>query len=27
VLAISQRQPDGSLKTVAQISIPDPPAR
>lgn len=24
VLAVSQRQPDGSLKTVAQVSIPDP---
>jgi uncharacterized protein (TIGR02246 family) len=26
-LAISQRQPDGSMKTVAQVSIPDPPAK
>lgn len=27
VLAVSQRQPDGSMKTVAQVSIPDPPAK
>ena len=27
VVAISQRQPDGSIKTVAQVSIPDPPAK
>jgi ketosteroid isomerase-like protein len=27
VLAVSERQADGSLKTVAQVSIPDPPAR
>lgn len=27
VVAISQRQPDGSMKTVAQVSIPDPPAK
>ncbi|MHB0963610.1 MAG: YybH family protein [Gemmatimonadaceae bacterium] len=26
-VAISQRQPDGSMKTVAQVSIPDPPAK
>lgn len=26
-VAISQRQPDGSLKTVAQVSIPDPPVK
>ena len=25
-VAISQRQPDGSMKTVVQVSIPDPPA-
>ena len=24
VLAVSQRQPDGSMKTVVQVSIPDP---
>jgi ketosteroid isomerase-like protein len=27
VLAVVQRQPDGSLKTVAQVSIPDPPGK
>lgn len=27
VLAVSERQADGSLKTVAQVSIPDPPAK
>jgi hypothetical protein len=27
VLAVSVRQPDGTLKTVAQVSIPDPPAK
>lgn len=27
VLAVSQRQTDGLMKTVAQISIPDPPAK
>jgi len=27
VLAVSQRQADGTLKTVAQVSIPDPPAK
>ena len=27
VVAVSQRQPDGSMKTVAQVSIPDPPAK
>ena len=26
VLSVSERQPDGSLKIVAQVSIPDPPA-
>lgn len=27
VVAVSQRQADGSMKTVAQVSIPDPPAK
>ena len=27
VLAVVERQADGSLKTVAQVSIPDPPAK
>ncbi|MBI5601649.1 MAG: nuclear transport factor 2 family protein [Gemmatimonadetes bacterium] len=27
VVAVSQRQPDGSMKTVAQVSIPDPPVK
>ena len=27
VLAVSQRQADGTLKTVVQVSIPDPPAK
>lgn len=27
VLAVSQRQADGTLKIVAQMSLPDPPAR
>ena len=27
VLAVSERQADGSLKTVAQVSIPDPPGK
>ncbi len=26
-VAISQRQSDGAMKTVAQVSIPDPPAK
>jgi uncharacterized protein (TIGR02246 family) len=27
VLAVSVRQPDGTLKTVVQVSLPDPPAK
>ena len=27
VLAVIQRQADGSLKTVAQVTVPDPPAK
>ena len=27
VLAVSQRQADGTLKVVAQVSLPDPPAK
>jgi ketosteroid isomerase-like protein len=27
VLAVVQRQADGSLKTVAQVTVPDPPAK
>jgi hypothetical protein len=27
VLAVIQRQADGSLKTAAQVTVPDPPAK